>query len=146
MGTVALILIFLLSVLFISWSSSSRSEYEMKLLYEGWLVEHHKNYNDDLFDKDKRYEIFKDNLKYIDEHNAGNHTYRLGLNVFADLTIDEYRNNHHGFNPLSKMNMTYKVSNRYMLNKGEELKLPNSVDWREKGAVTHVKNQGKCSE
>ncbi|XP_039132518.1 probable cysteine protease RD21B [Dioscorea cayenensis subsp. rotundata] len=144
MGTVALIIILFLSVFFISCSSSTRSEYEMKLLYEGWLVEHHKNYND-LFEKDKRYEIFKDNLKYIDEHNAGNHTYQLGLNLFADLTVDEYQNNDLGFNPLSKMNMTYKVSSRYMLDKGEELKLPNSVDWREKGAVTHVKNQGKCN-
>lgn len=142
---VALILILFLSFLFISCSSSTRSEYEIKLLYEGWLVEQHKNYND-IFEKDKRYEIFKDNLKYIDEHNSGNHTYQLGLNIFADLSIDEYRNTYLGFKPLSKMNMSYKVSNRYMLKEGEELMLPSSIDWREQGAVTNVKHQGQCSE
>ncbi|KAM0933929.1 putative actinidain [Dioscorea sansibarensis] len=95
-------LILLLSSLLLSFSSfylavnAARSEHEIKLLYEGWLVEHHKNYND-LFEKDKRYEIFKDNLKFIDEHNAGNHTFTLGLTVFADLTNEEYQKTFLGY-------------------------------------------------
>lgn len=91
----SLLLLFLSILSLFSFSSSSiptRSEYEVDLLFEGWLVKHNKSYNKDSFEKTKRYEIFKDNLKYIDEHNAGNHTYTLGLNVFSDLTVEEYRN------------------------------------------------------
>ncbi|KAM0933925.1 putative actinidain [Dioscorea sansibarensis] len=122
--------------------NAARSEDEIKLLYEGWLVKHHKNYND-LFEMEKRYNIFKDNLKYIDEHNAGNHSSTLKLNVFADLTNDEYRNTYLGFQPFTGENMGSKESNRYLFN-GDET-LPDSIDWRDLGAVVDVKNQLECS-
>jgi C1A family cysteine protease len=38
-----------------------------------------------------KYKIFKDNLKYINEINAENLPYTLGLNKFSDLTLEEYR-------------------------------------------------------
>ncbi|XP_039132647.1 zingipain-2-like [Dioscorea cayenensis subsp. rotundata] len=136
-------LILFLSFLFLSFSTNIayRSEHEIKLLYEGWLVENHKNYND-LFEKEKRYSIFKDNLKYIDEHNSGNHSYALGLTVFSDLTNDEYRSTYLGFLPPG-INMGLKKSNRYLFNGHESL--PDSIDWRKKGAVTPVKNQRQCN-
>ncbi|CAA6672569.1 unnamed protein product [Spirodela intermedia] len=71
---------------------AERSEEEIKLLYEGWLVRHGKSYNG-LGEKDRRFEIFKDNLRYIDEHNhaENQHSFQLGLNRFADLTNEEFR-------------------------------------------------------
>ncbi|KAM0941079.1 putative actinidain [Dioscorea sansibarensis] len=145
------LLVLVLSILsFFSFSSSSiptRSEYEVDLLFEGWLVKHNKSYNKDSLEKAKRYEIFKDNLKYVDEHNAGNHTYTLGLNGFSDLTIEEYRN-------------TYLVVNSSLLPEWDEVgnenesdysfndtinTAPESIDWRELGAVTPVKYQGGCA-
>ncbi|KAH7671962.1 Actinidain protein [Dioscorea alata] len=140
-------LILFLSFFLLSFSSlylainAARSEHEIKLLYEGWLVENNKNYND-LFEKEKRYNIFKDNLKYIDEHNAGNHSYNLTLNVFADLTNDEHRNMYLGFQSFTGENMDFKESNRYLFN-GDET-LPDSIDWRDMGAVVGVKNQLEC--
>ena len=59
-------------------------------IYEGWLVKHQKVYNG-LEEKDGRFQVFKDNLKFIDEHNAQNRTYKLGLNRFADLSNEGYR-------------------------------------------------------
>lgn len=47
------------------------------------------NYTDD--EKERRFEIFKDNLWFILEHNSNVTTCKLGLNQFADLTNDEYR-------------------------------------------------------
>lgn len=93
---------------------------------------------------ESRYEIFKDNLKYIDEHNAaadaGVHSFRLGLNRFADLTNKEYRSTYLGTKPAGTRRG--KVGDRYKVREGESL--PDSIDWREKGAVAEVKDQGSC--
>lgn len=59
-------------------------------MYEWWLARHGKVYNG-LEEKDKRFQIFKDNIMFIDEHNSENRTYKVGLNQFADLTNKEYR-------------------------------------------------------
>lgn len=73
-----------------------RTDAEVLALYESWLVRHGKSYNA-LDEKDKRFQIFKDNLKYIDEQNAmPDRTYKLGITRFADLTNEEYRSMYQG--------------------------------------------------
>ncbi|XP_078431015.1 cysteine proteinase mucunain-like [Wolffia australiana] len=125
--------------------AAERSEEEIKLLYEGWLVKHAKAYNG-LGEKDQRFEIFKDNLRFIDEHNLpeNGHSFRLGLNRFADLTNEEFRAAYLGVKPgqqrLRRLNQA--LSDRYRYSAGEDL--PEAVDWREKGAVAPVKDQGSC--
>lgn len=113
-------------------------------MYEEWLVKHHKVYNG-LGEKDQRFEIFKDNLGFIDEHNAQNYTYKVGLNKFADMTNEEYRNMYLGTKNDAKRNvMKTKIitGHRYAFNSGD--RLPVHVDWRSKGAVAHIKDQGSC--
>ncbi|KZV54558.1 low-temperature-induced cysteine protein [Dorcoceras hygrometricum] len=73
-----------------------RSDDEVMSMYESWMLKHGKTYNA-LGEKEKRFEIFKDNLRYIDEQNAvANRTYKLGLNRFADISNSEYRNTYLG--------------------------------------------------
>ncbi|KAK3021445.1 hypothetical protein RJ639_045634 [Escallonia herrerae] len=116
-----------------------RPEAETKAIYESWLAHHGKAYNA-LGEKERRFEIFKDNLRFIDEHNAvGNRTYKVGLNRFADLTNEEYRSRFLGRGIEKRAR---RVSERYVVRGGEEL--PERVDWREKGAVAPVKDQGQC--
>ncbi|ESQ30906.1 hypothetical protein EUTSA_v10011464mg [Eutrema salsugineum] len=119
--------------------SGGRSDAEVKRLYETWLVKHGKVQNS-LVEKDRRFEIFKDNLRFIDDHNAKNLSYRLGLTKFADLTNDEYRSIYLG----AKMqkNRERRASTRYEARVGDAL--PESVDWRKEGAVVEVKDQGSC--
>lgn len=115
-------------------------------MYEEWLVKHGKSYNG-LGEKDKRFEIFKDNLKFIDEHNGLNSTYRLGLTRFADLTNEEYRSKFLGtkIDPNRRMKkLGGSKSNRYAPRVGD--KLPESVDWRKEGAVVGVKDQASCGK
>ncbi|KAG6424937.1 hypothetical protein SASPL_115360 [Salvia splendens] len=81
-------------------------------VYESWLAKHGKSYNA-ISEKGDRFEIFKDNMKFINEHNSVDRPYKLGLNRFADLTT-------------------------------RREKLPDSVDWRDKGAVAPIKDQGQC--
>ncbi|KAF8406281.1 hypothetical protein HHK36_008366 [Tetracentron sinense] len=118
-----------------------RSDDEVMGVYESWLAKHGKAYNA-LGEKDRRFEIFKDNFRFIDEHNAENRTYKLGLNRFADLTNEEYRAIYLGTKPDAKRRVSKSKSDRYAHRAGENL--PESVDWREKGAVVSVKDQGSC--
>jgi C1A family cysteine protease len=118
-----------------------RNEEAVKTMYEEWLVKHGKSYNS-LGEKEKRFEIFKDNLMYIDEQNGvDNRTYKLGLNRFADLTNEEYRSTFLGTRRRTE-GRRKSQSNRYSPKVGDSL--PESVDWREKGAVVPVKDQGSC--
>lgn len=119
-----------------------RSDREVMSLYEKWLMKNGKAYNA-IGEKEKRFEIFKDNLKFIDEHNSvDNRTYKVGLNRFADLTNEEYRNMYLGAKMDRNRRLSKPKSERYAFQDGE--KLPESVDWREKGAVGPVKDQGSC--
>ncbi|KAJ0587409.1 putative actinidain [Helianthus annuus] len=122
--------------------ATSRTDDEVNGIYESWLVKHGKFYNA-LGEKEKRLEIFKDNLKYIDEHNSGDNSYKLGLNKFADLSVEEYRSTYTGVKKIdSKPKVNGLKSDRYAVRAGDDL--PDSVDWRTKGAVAAVKDQGSC--
>ncbi|XP_057973588.1 cysteine proteinase mucunain-like [Malania oleifera] len=121
--------------------SSWRTDQEVMAMYESWLVQHGKAYNA-LGEKDRRFQIFKDNLRFIDEHNAESRTYKVGLNRFADLTNDEYRSMYLGAKAGLKRRLSKPRSDRYAFRAGDSL--PDSVDWRKKGAVVDVKDQGSC--
>nr|BAN33745.1 cysteine protease a [Symplocarpus renifolius] len=134
-----------MSIIDFGEGKEGRSEKEMRLLFEGWLVEHHKSYGGDLTEKKRRFEIFKDNLRFIDEHNRleNNYSYTVGLTVFADLTNEEYKSTYLGtFTPTSEEEFSSHVSDRYQVRVGQTL--PTSVDWRTEGAITPIKNQGGC--
>ncbi|KAE8663747.1 Xylem cysteine proteinase 1 [Hibiscus syriacus] len=108
-------------------------------LFDSWVSKHSKFY-DSIEDQLLRFEVFTDNLKHIDKRNKELSSYWLGLNEFADLTHDEFKNKYLGFKPdvfrnkQSPREFTYR----------DFIDLPKSVDWRKKGAVTQVKNQRNC--
>jgi cathepsin L len=112
-------------------------------IYNSWLAKHGKSYND-LGEHERRFKIFKDNLRFIDEHNTQKRTYKVGLNRFADLTNEEYRAVYLGTrtDPKRRVMKAKNPSQRYAFRAGE--KLPLSVDWRATGAVNPIKNQGSC--
>lgn len=108
-------------------------------------MKHQKIYNG-LGEKDKRVQVFKENLGFIDEHNAQNNTYKLGLTKFADLTNEEYRNIYLGTRSDAKRRVmkAKKSGQRYAYKAGDML--PVHVDWRLKGAVAPIKDQGSCGK
>ncbi|XP_047317546.1 cysteine proteinase COT44-like [Impatiens glandulifera] len=124
--------------------SKSRTDEEIMHIYKKWMIEHGKVYNG-IEESEKRFKIFKDNLVFIDAHNSENRTYKVGLNVFADLTNEEYRSYYLGmkYDAHRQFVQSKVASQRYAVSSDEIL--PESVDWRTEGAVSTIRNQGKCA-
>ncbi|KAH6765292.1 senescence-associated gene 12 protein [Perilla frutescens var. frutescens] len=109
--------------------------------HEKWMVENGRVYKDDA-EKAKRFKVFKENVEYIESFNeAGAQPYKLSINKFADLTNEEFQASKNGYKVTSHPKPSSKVSSfRY----ANVTATPASIDWRTKGAVTAVKDQGQC--
>jgi cathepsin L len=119
-------------------SQAEFSSDEYASAFEKWVQQHGKVYDEQelLY----RFRIFKQNMDFVAEHNAGDHTYTVGLNKFADLTNTEFLERFTGLNtPL-----VYTQDPSKIYDPEESQALPSSVDWRQKGVVTGVKDQGQC--
>jgi C1A family cysteine protease len=89
-----------------------------------------------------KYNTFKNNLEHILAHNSKPGTsYKLAMNEFGDLTQEEFK---------EKMLKTKPLNNYYMRSLNEidvdhvTLKDDEAFDWRDKGGVNPVQNQGQC--
>jgi len=73
-------------------------------------------------------------------HAKGLKSYTLGINKFADMEHSEFVDT---FNGLKRSNTTHLDRATY-LSPNVPFTLPDTVDWRNQGYVTPVKNQGHC--
>ncbi|KAF5194310.1 Cysteine protease xcp1 [Thalictrum thalictroides] len=64
-------------------------------LFESWMSKHGKSYQS-FEEKLHRFELFKENLKHIDETNKKVTSYWLGLNEFADMSHEEFKSKYLG--------------------------------------------------
>ena len=114
------------------------SHHEMWQLFDSFKERFERRY-ESFHELEYRFNIFRSNMMDIIQHNANpNNNFKLGMNHFTDLTNDEFRqlNKLHGYSGVqSKYCSTYKY---------KQMDVPNEIDWRSKGAVTSVKDQGQC--
>lgn len=95
-----------------------------------------------------RFKLFLETKHKIAIHNQrqynGEHSFRVGVNKFADMDQDEFKRLMNGYKPhlQNKDPSIIEDVQKHLSDDGVEL--PTEVDWRRHGAVTPVKDQGHC--
>lgn len=108
--------------------------------HEQWMGRYGRIYKD-AEEKERRSKIFQENVRYIESfNNAKSKGYKLAVNEFADLTNEEFRTARNRFkaHECSPSISAFRYEN--------VTAVPSSMDWRNKGAVTPVKDQGQCGK
>jgi C1A family cysteine protease len=106
--------------------------------FVSWMQKFGKSYAPEEFFY--RYDTFKSNYDFVEKHNAGNSTWTVELNKFADLSIGEFKNIYLGYKP--ELSRTGNHISLYDMEVGAYP--TGSLDWVAKGAVTGIKDQGQC--
>lgn len=121
------------------------SEKEVFHLFQKWKKETKREY-ETIEEEAAKFQIFKSNLKYIQDKNARRKSpndYRLGLNKFSDMTYEEFSKIFlYTEDPILKGNDSKMV----IINNESCPNAPPTWDWRDENAVTHVREQGTCGK
>lgn len=93
-----------------------------------------------------RRQVWEKNLKYIVQHNVesekGIHTFTVGMNKFGDMTGGEFKA---AYSDTIRSKQSYRKYSREVHSYSTE-QLPHSVDWRTKGFVSSIKDQGELGD
>nr|AFP73333.1 cysteine protease [Solanum peruvianum] len=138
-------LFFVISMFNTQTRGRSQPKLSVSERHELWMSRHGRVYKDEV-EKGERFMIFKENMKFIESVNkAGNLSYKLGMNEFADITSQEFLAKFTGLNiPNSYLSPSPMSSTEFKINDLSDDDMPSNLDWRESGAVTQVKHQGRC--
>lgn len=110
-------------------------------------------------EEERRMNIFLDNLRYVESHNtkSTSSSFKQGLGPLSDLTTEEINRSRNGFRwapqddtqmPISELfqSMLAAFNESAIESRAwyENLLSRPSLDWRESGRVSKVKDQGSC--
>ncbi|KAB7503954.1 Cathepsin L [Armadillidium nasatum] len=108
--------------------------------WENFKVKFNKQYADG--EEARRHKIFLENKVLIAEHNKkfenGEVTFKMGINKFADMLVEETSY----LRGYKRFGRTPKGASIFTPEEGAVY--PDTVDWRDDGYVTGVKDQGQC--
>ncbi|KAK1386887.1 putative fruit bromelain [Heracleum sosnowskyi] len=137
---IVMAIIFIVGALASVAAARSLGEVEVSTImtHEQWMSRYGRVYKDSE-EKKMRSTIFSKNLEYIESFNKANtKPYKLGVNEFADLTNEEFTTTRNRY----KSHVCATTTNVFRYENVSAL--PSTMDWRKKGAVTPVKDQGQC--
>ncbi|EFA80934.1 counting factor associated protein [Heterostelium album PN500] len=87
----------------------------------------------------ERFATYKQNREMIIAHNTQESSYKLAMNHFGDMTAEEFELKIKPRVPRPDTNGAHDVHDN-----DRTINLPATVDWRQQGCVTRVKDQGVC--
>ncbi|KAL4441770.1 hypothetical protein ABPG74_008767 [Tetrahymena malaccensis] len=98
---------------------------------------------DNHLEEQYRFIIFHENLKQIEQdNNNSDNGFVSGVNKFSHLTEEEFKAKY--LTRRQKIASESKDHTILSAQKNTDEKIPESVDWRKKGAVSPVRDQGNC--
>ncbi|ONM59348.1 Fruit bromelain [Zea mays] len=157
----ALLCACLMLVLMAGAASGGRVDVEDMLMmdrFRGWQATYNRSYLT-AAERLRRFEVYRQNMELIEATNRrAGLSYQLGETPFTDLTSEEFLATHTMSTRLHASEAARRhrelitthagpVSDggrQWNRNYTTDLDVPESVDWRTKGAVTPVKDQGAC--
>lgn len=126
--------------------------------FTDFMMEHNKIYADNA-EILSRFHIFQDNMEWVAQHNLiKENTYKVGATRFADMTHSEYKEYVKSGGLSVRQENLHEVALRGGIvsdaslglpkdmcgtMKSESGTFPTTVDWRTKGVVTPVRDQGQ---
>nr|CDS18716.1 cathepsin l1 [Echinococcus granulosus] len=118
----------------------------LQSIWRGWMVANNKTYAT-LREEHLRMRIFINNYFFTRWHNEryylGLETYSTALNAFADLTLKEFAEKYLTLKQASMEDFWQDMRTQYV-ERPTRMLVPDSIDWRKKGLVTSIKDQGDC--
>ncbi|VDK25664.1 unnamed protein product [Taenia asiatica] len=133
-------------IVILLFTSTFASRPFLQSIWRGWKMTNNKIYPT-LREEHLRMRIFTANYMFIRWHNEryylGLETYSTALNAFADLTLKEFAEKYLTLNQASMEDFWQDMDTQYA-KLPIHLRVPNYIDWRKKGLVTPIKDQGPC--
>lgn len=113
-------------------------------MYNDFLVKYEKTYASNPTEYEARFRIFKDNIQRAYAYSKLDSSASYGVTQFSDMTPQEFAMYYRG-TPRTPEQMRASLKNVQSAPTERKFNdLPTSFDWRDKGAVSKVKNQGMC--
>lgn len=89
--------------------------------------------------------VYETNMRRAQEMGARNPLARFGTNAFSDVTEEEFKRRHSAEGFYARRKAPAQSPSTLLFNSKEVTAAAGqTVDWRTKGAVTGVKDQGQC--
>jgi KDEL-tailed cysteine endopeptidase len=107
--------------------------------FHSFMTNFNKQY-ETIEEMESRFEIFRENVRTIVLHNLDrSQNFTMAINRFTDLSPEEFRETY--IRGLSSQPLTSYGCGSFS---SAATGAPLSIDWRSKGAVSSVKDQGQC--
>ena len=141
--------VFVFLIIYVSSLLSVATAFEVETLphllsFSEWSKQHRKHYADD-DEFNFRRKIFDKEVEKIKLHNQlyleGKSRYYLGLNQFSDLSDDEFKET---YLMTKKIDRQDRPKDKRWRFEHISVEPGTSIDWREKGVVAPVQDQGAC--
>lgn len=107
---------------------------EVESAFFSYIVKFGKSYNN-VSEYDMRLHQFTFKHAMIESHNASDSSYKMGHNQFSDWTEAEY------LSILTYIEEDFTNAPEFVSKYGDDVQ---AIDWRDKGCVNAIKDQGQC--